>query len=331
MKIKELIDGIRNSDIVLPEFQREYVWGRDQAKKLFASLINDYPIGALLFWKTDAPPELKNIDERKKQSGLIQVILDGQQRLTSLYLLIEGEIPPFYKQEDIKNDPRELFFNIENGDFQYYTTTIMKDNPLWVRVVECFKDNTNVNVFEIAEKKAKSKEEAFGLANKYNCYLTSLRNIQNIDLPLLTVPSSASLDDAINIFDLVNSQGTKLTDAELALTHVTGKWSDARRIFKKKIDDLGNQGFHFDLSFMTRALTGVVAKRALYEAIHNEPKESLLNGWDTLKKILDYLVVILSERAFINSTYDLSTTNVLMPIILMKKISKVHYTLYTMH
>lgn len=321
MKIRELLDGIRNNDIVLPEFQREYVWNKDQSKKLLTSLISEYPVGALLFWKTDQPPELKNIQEREDRLGLIQVILDGQQRLTSLYLLIEGEIPPFYTNDDIKNDPRELFFNIDAGEFQYYTTNLMKGNSLWVRVVDCFK-NDDINVFEIAEQKAASKEEAFGLANKYTRYLTNLRNIKNTDLPVLTVPSDAELDDAINIFDLVNSQGTKLTDAELALTHITGKWSHARRIIKQKIDDLENEDFYFDLNFMTRAITGVVAHRALYETVHNEPKVRLMEGWDKLRKILDYLVAVLSERAFINSTFDLSTTNVLIPIIVYLSVNK---------
>ena len=87
MKISELLDGIRKSDIVLPEFQREYVWNRDQSKKLVGSLYNEYPIGSLLFWKTDNPPALKNIQHLPEKLGLIQVILDGQQRLTTLYYL----------------------------------------------------------------------------------------------------------------------------------------------------------------------------------------------------------------------------------------------------
>lgn len=108
MKIDELLDGINKKAIVLPEFQREYVWSRDQAKKLISPLINSYPVGSLLFWETDNPPELKNITDDRDHYGMLQVILDGQQRLTTLYLLINGEIPPYYNQEDINNDPRDL-------------------------------------------------------------------------------------------------------------------------------------------------------------------------------------------------------------------------------
>jgi hypothetical protein len=84
MKISELLDGIRKSDLVLPEFQREYVWTREQAKQLLVSLVKGYPVGSLLFWKTDKPPDLKNLPQIPEKLGLISVILDGQQRLTRL-------------------------------------------------------------------------------------------------------------------------------------------------------------------------------------------------------------------------------------------------------
>ncbi len=128
-------------------------------------------------------------------------------------------------------------------------------------------------------------------------------------------PPAATIEDAIDIFDLVNSQGTKLTDAELALTHVVGKWPTARRIIKDKMERLKEDQFDFNLSFMTRALTTIVTKRAQYELIHSEPKNKLVKGWERLSKILDYLVTILPTKAYINSTGDMSTTNVLIPII----------------
>ena len=82
MKIGELLDDIKSKDLVLPEFQREYVWEKEQAKQLMVSFFRDYPTGSLLFWKTDNPPELKNIDIYKEEIGTTSVILDGQQRLT---------------------------------------------------------------------------------------------------------------------------------------------------------------------------------------------------------------------------------------------------------
>ena len=80
MKIHELLSDIRNQNLLLPEFQREYVWSREQAKQLFVSLAKQYPIGSLLFWKTGTPPELKNVNEIPEKLGTVQIILDGQQR-----------------------------------------------------------------------------------------------------------------------------------------------------------------------------------------------------------------------------------------------------------
>lgn len=314
MKISELIDNIKSHDLVLPEFQREYVWTLDQAKQLMSSLFKEYPVGSLLFWKTDAPPELKNVDQMPQRLGNIEIILDGQQRLTTLYMLVEGAIPPYYTEVDIKNDPRELYFNIEDGDFQYYLPSRMKDKPIWYRVVDCF-TKRDINVFEIAQGQVELGGEAFRLAQIYNTNLNKLRQIAAAEMPVQVVPPSANIENAINIFDLVNSQGTKLTDAELALTHVTGKWPQARRVMKSKLDEWKTRHFDFDLTFTTRALTGVVAKKALFEQLHNRSKDDLIAGWDIVVKTVENMIAILPNRAFINSTEDLNSTNTLIPLV----------------
>lgn len=315
MKISELLDGIRKSDIVLPEFQREYVWKRYQAKKLIGSLYKEYPVGSLLFWKTDNPPALKNIDDLPEKLGLLQVILDGQQRLTTLYLFINGSIPPYYLEKDIENDPRGLFFNIETSKLMYYQATTMKNQPIWISVVDVFDDSNDIQIFKIAKELYEDDSIAFEKANQFMKNLTYLKNIRNFDLPILSIPSDANINEAIDIFDLVNRQGTKLTDADLALTHMTGHWPEARRVIKEKIDELKNKHFDFDLTFMTRAMTGVVTKRALFEIIHDRPKEELIAGWKNLNKILDYLISVLPNSAFIHSTDDVNTNNIFIPII----------------
>lgn len=312
MKVSELLDGIAKRDMVLPEFQREYVWSRELAKQLMVSLVKNYPVGGLLFWKTDNPPELKNILDLPDKLGMIQIILDGQQRLTTLYMLITGDIPPYYEDRDIAYDPRDLYLNIETRDLQYYASSIMKSDPLWIRVVDCFV-KTDINVFKLAQEKAEDDASAFPLAQAYSESLTQLRLIKEVDLPVQTVPYHASLDEAIDIFDRVNSKGTKLTDAELALTHVVGKWSQARKVMKQKIDELAKVNYSFDLTFMTRALNGVVTRRAHFPSLHTEPRERLESGWKELAKILDYSIGILRSQCYIHSTEDLPTTNVLTP------------------
>lgn len=314
MKISEALDSIRKCDLVLPEFQREYVWTREKAKQLMISLVRGYPVGGLLIWKTDKPPELKNISKLPDKLGLIQVLLDGQQRLTTLHMLTTGEIPAYYTSTEIENDPRELYYNLESGDFQYYQPSRMQGDPLWRRVVDCFKDST-INPFEIAQMKGHADKAAFEFAQTLNTNLNRIRAVKDMEIPEQIVPHHASLDQAIDIFDRVNSLGTKLTDAELALTHVTAKWPTARREMKAKIDECTARGFNLGLTFMTRALTVVVTNRALFETIHNESSDQLKEGWRKLTKVVDYLLTLLPQRAFIHSTDDLNTSNALIPLI----------------
>jgi hypothetical protein len=317
MRISELISDIRSNDLVLPEFQREYVWTREQAKQLFVSLTLKYPVGGLLFWKTQSPPELKNVQELPSKLGTVQVLLDGQQRLTTLYMLVTGEIPPFYTDEDIETDIRDLYFNLEDGDLQYFQPVRMRGNPRWVKVVDCF-DGSIVDVFKIAQHTGGDNgdgRDAFQIAQTYNDNLNNLKDVQTVDLPVQIVPADASLKQAIDVFDRVNSLGTKLSAADLALTHVTGNWPEARRVLKAKIDELKPTNFDFDLSFMTRALVCAVTNHALYEQIHTALRPELEGGWKRLSRTLDYIVNILPNHAFIHSTQDLSTLNTMIPLI----------------
>jgi len=316
MKLNELLLGIEKKDIVLPEFQREYVWVLEQSKQLMISLFNSYPVGGFLFWNTDTPPEIKNYAISTKKIGTITVILDGQQRLTTLYLLIKDQIPPYYIEKDINHDPRHLYFNLKNGEFQYYQPTLMKNNPLWVKVIDCFSMDNKINVFLIANQLSDNKDATlFELTNKLNDNLTKLKNILEKDFPVQNVPTTSEIDEAIDIFDRVNSLGTKLTDADLALTHITGKWPDARRVLKNKIKELEKRKFYFDLGFMVRCLVGIVKGRALFETIHKTSKEDVIEGWNKLDRILDYLTTILPKHAYIHSTEDVNTTNVFVPLI----------------
>ena len=315
MRISELLADIRNQNLVLPEFQREYVWSRDQAKQLMVSLTQQYPVGGILLWKTQNPPELKNVDSQSDRLGTYQLILDGQQRLTTLYMLLTGEIPPYYRDEDIQTDTRNLFFNLDDADFQYYQPVRMRDEPTWVSVKDCMDDVGQI-AFEVARKIYPDETgDIFEAAQRFTENLQKLKGILNVDLPEQVIPAEADIHQAIDIFDRVNSQGTKLTDAELALTHVTGKWPQARRVIKEKMDQLSESNFEFDLTFMTRALTVMVTDHALYGHIHDCDRESIEKGWNKLSRTLDYVINILTTQGHIHSTQDLSTTNALVPLV----------------
>ncbi|WP_302080595.1 DUF262 domain-containing protein [Salinibaculum rarum] len=118
-EIGSLLDKVESNEIVLPEFQREFVWKKSQAKELIKSLYSGYPIGSLLIWVTESPPEIKNDAVDREQYGLFKVLLDGQQRLTVLYMLVKDDIPPYYTDSEIRHDPRNLYFNLDSGEFKY--------------------------------------------------------------------------------------------------------------------------------------------------------------------------------------------------------------------
>jgi hypothetical protein len=94
-------------------------------------------------------------------------------------------------------------------------------------------------------------------------------------------------------------------DAELALAHICGKWPQARRIIKEKIEELKKKKFNFELNFMVRVLTGVVKGRAIFNKIHESNKEELMDGWKRLTKVLDYIVNILPQL-MVNSALQLN-------------------------
>lgn len=307
-----LLKEIELNELVLPEFQREFVWSREQARELVKSLYRDFPTGSLLFWKTTDPPALKN-KEVRSDAGSLNVILDGQQRLTTLYLLVKNAIPPYYGERDIKADPRNLYFDLKTGELMYFKKSEMSGNPNWVAVTNCL--SKNINCGDIARKIRQPDEDLAELIEILVENRDKLRSIMKTKYPIQYVPPNAKLRDAVEVFDKVNSQGTKLTEAELALAHITSNWSEARRVFKKKLEELRRSGFEFNLDFIVRCLTGVLTGRARYELTHDVSRDKLIQAWTRLSRILDYIVNLLRSRMYIVSSHDLNTPNVMVPLV----------------
>ena len=101
-----------------PEIQRDYVWDRKAVAMLFDSLYNKYPIGAFLFWKPQNVTYFKGLADQKKPKNPDEAILDGQQRITTLYILMTGKVPPYYNDDDIIHDIKPLHVNIETLELE---------------------------------------------------------------------------------------------------------------------------------------------------------------------------------------------------------------------
>ncbi len=143
MQIYQILDKIDERQLFVPAFQREYVWKRPDAKNLISSLLSDYPTGTMLTWETNTPPELKGKHKYSSSQGSVKLILDGQQRITTLYMLIRGKLPPYYTKEEIVNNIQGLYINVGTLELEYYKKTRMENNPLWVDITDIFNEKVN--------------------------------------------------------------------------------------------------------------------------------------------------------------------------------------------
>lgn len=313
--VRTLLTRIENRELVLPEFQREFTWNRSQSRDLVDSLLKRYPIGSLLFWTTAEVPALKNTPDFKP-NGRVDVLLDGQQRLTALYLLTKNGIPPYYRESDLADgkDPRQLYYNLETRDLGYYKRLEMGKNPRWVAVTDCFQDS-GVSLRLIVDEIADDSDERYVLYDRFSQHFQDLKNILELRPPVMFVEEDADLRHALTVFDRVNSNGTPLSEADIALAHMCSAWPDTRRVFKKKLSQLKSSGFEFSLTFLIRGMNAVVNGRAEYKILHSNDEEDLRAGWKSLGHLLDYLINFLRDRAYIYSSDDLNTSNVLVPIL----------------
>ena len=114
MSVSTLLDGIEKGRIVLPAIQRDFVWSADRIEKLFDSLFRGYPIGVVLLWDTTEAIQYRTFAAHHTRgarpsyevndSETVQLVLDGQQRLTSLYIALRGSL-----------DGQRLHFDVLSG------------------------------------------------------------------------------------------------------------------------------------------------------------------------------------------------------------------------
>jgi hypothetical protein len=317
MKISTILDKIDEKQLFVPAFQREYVWKRDDAKQLIDSLIKEYPTGTMLTWETANPPELKGPHRYDPKQGAVRILLDGQQRVTTLYLLIRGEVPPYYKLADITNDTRGLYANLETLELAYYMKTRMEKNPLWQDVTDVFQKKVRAkDVVRALEEKGEKVDR--DRDDRIDDNTRALESILDRDFPEQTIPIKASIREAIDIFYKVNASGVALTDAELALAQISGYWPQARDLFKAKLAQLENEGFVFRLDFMVYVLLGCLYHMGSdMRKLHTEENaQALKDAWGRLDtKVLDYVVNLLRTNAYVDHTHEVSSIYALIPII----------------
>lgn len=139
MKISTILDHIDSRHMALPEFQRGYVWNRDQVRGLFESLYRRHPVGGLLVWATESKTAAHR-GEGPLAPGVVKLLLDGQQRMTSLYGVIHGKPPRFF--DGNAQAFTGLHFHLEDEKFAFYQPVTMKDDARWIDVTALMQKGT---------------------------------------------------------------------------------------------------------------------------------------------------------------------------------------------
>jgi len=277
MKISTVLDHIDSGHMALPEFQRGYVWNRDQVRGLFDSLYRRHPVGGLLVWATESKTAVHRGDGQLT-AGVVKLLLDGQQRMTSLYGVVRGQPPKFF--DGNAKAFADLRFNLETQTFSFYQPVTMKGDALWIDVTALMKSG-NVGLGEFVSQLSQSPDHAPKMG-EYVSRLSSLLAITEIDLHVEEVTGpDKTLDVVVDIFNRVNSGGTKLSRGDLALAKICADWPEARDNMKAKLAEWQEAGYHFSLDWLLRSVNTILTGEAKFQFLHDKNAEEIQ---DALKR-----------------------------------------------
>jgi len=289
MKISTILDHIDSGHMALPEFQRGYVWNRDQVRGLMDSLYRRHPVGSLLVWVTEA----QGAPARGNGSlapGIVKLLLDGQQRITSLYGIIRGKPPQFF--DGNAQAFTGLYFHLAKEEFTFYSPLKMQDDSLWIDVTRLMRDGVGPFIVPLT-----SKPEYAAKVADYMTRLNQVHAIQTIEIHQEEVTGTdKTIDVVVDIFNRVNSGGTKLSKGDLALAKVCAEWPDARSAMKNAMEKWRQAGYHFDLDWLLRNVNTVLTGEALFNALHDVPAEQFQDGLKRAVKACDYLLNLVAGR-----------------------------------
>jgi hypothetical protein len=307
-KVDELITDIGQDGLKLPEFQRGYVWTRDQVRTFVESLYRGHPTGHLLIWHAYGPVRTRG--GAAEEPGKTLLLLDGQQRLTTLYALIKGVPPPFYEGEELFFD---LWFNILDEKFSYYSKSVMDGNPVWFSVHQFLAKGMNQFLDDlpgldpVLQELAQKSLAKLNKLDKIHSYMYQVDDLKDEKL---------TLDDVVEIFNRVNSKGTPLSRADLAMAHICTFWPEARGIMRGFIKTMGEHGFALEPAFLVRATAAVAGGSVNFDAgFYDLSAQAFQSAWPKVRAAFEYLVNVLRHDAYIDSLADLSSPIVLIPML----------------
>jgi hypothetical protein len=223
-----LLHYIEIGDIGLPDIQRPFVWSNAKVRDLFDSMYRGFPVGYLLFWENGQVNGARHIGvENKQRPAASRLIVDGQQRLTSLFAVFRGRK---VLDADYRHRYIEIAFRPRDGKFEVTDAAIRRD-PEWIpNISELWASGSSsrklVNDFirQLSAKTSLAEDEEESIAHN----LDRLFDLQKYPFTALEIAPSVDEEQVADIFVRINSEGVKLNQADFILTLLSVFWDEGR-------------------------------------------------------------------------------------------------------
>lgn len=335
-KVSTLVDMIESGELQLPEMQRQYVWTQVKVRDLLDSLYRGYPSGIILAWKAPHDSEVETrafAVAANREDAASLLLLDGQQRLTSLSSVLRGE-PVHVKG---RKTPVEILFNLDHPDELTFITEVNEDVendddldgedeadldpmervnkrafhvankavsslPNWVKVTDVF-SKSDADIFKEAGVTGFDDPRYA----RYSERLKQLRGIKDYVYRAEILEREKSYEEVTEIFVRVNSLGAKLRGSDLALAQITARWKGSLNLFTDYQTRVRNLGFDLDLGVHLRALIAVITGQSKFLTVGSLSKERLETGWERTQRVFDFAVVFALKNLHIDSRALLSS------------------------
>ena len=366
--IHTLVDMYKRGELRLPEIQRHYVWRATRVRDLMDSLYRGYPSGSILMWETDEPVPTRDFAIAQDTTAFAgrKLLLDGQQRLTSLTAVLNGE-PVTVRG---RRRPIDILFNLEHPDgpptevvevesdepapmtpddevtdepeenggsdqalverLNSRTFVVASRNllaqPHWVSVSDVFKLGD-------AELLVKAGIKGFSdpLYPKYMERLTKLRKVRDYQYVVHVLERAMSYEEVTEIFVRVNSLGAKLRSSDLALAQITSRWPNLLKELEAFQEECEQSWFTIDLGQFVRAIVVFATKQCLFHSVASTPVERLREGWAEAKEGLRFAINFLRANVGIEDESLLSSPMFLHSLAAISRVKKNKLTQQEQH
>lgn len=222
-----LINAINLGDIGLPDIQRPFVWNNAKVRDLFDSMYRGYPVGYFLFWQSAMVDDSRSIGTDVKQKHPQLVIVDGQQRLTSLYAVIKNIS---VLRENFESEHIRIAFNPLEERFEVADAAIRRDKAFIPDISDLWSEHTDL--FEVVDGYLEglrgSRDLTAEQEKAIKKSISKLHGLLGFPLTALELASDVDEEAVSDVFVRINSKGTPLKQADFILTLMSVFWDDGR-------------------------------------------------------------------------------------------------------